>query len=95
MDNYVSSKDAVPGQTLYPLIGSPLANVIYSTGKNTEAYIANDQPEIEIVKTEYHELRHVFLSDFGRSIPKALEDAPGVKPQLNRAEREAEENFKQ
>ncbi len=38
VDSYVSSKDAVPGQTLYPLIGSPLANVMYSTGKNAEAY---------------------------------------------------------
>jgi hypothetical protein len=48
-----------------------------------------------MVKTTFHELTHVFLGDFGRSIPKALEDTPGVKPQLNRAEQEAEQNFKQ
>jgi RHS repeat-associated protein len=95
VDNYVSSRDAVPGQTLFPLIGSPLANTIYGTGKNTEVYVANDQSDVEIVKTMYHEMTHVFLGDFGRAVPNSLEDAPGVKPQLNRAEQEAEQNSKQ
>ena len=37
VDNYVSAKDAVPGQTLYQLFGSPLADTMYSPG-NTGVY---------------------------------------------------------
>jgi RHS repeat-associated protein len=94
VDNYVSAKDSVVGQTLFPLIGSPLMDSIYTTASNTQVYVANDQPEVEIVKTLAHELVHVVLGDFGRLAPKSNEQAPGVKPQLNRAEQEAEKNFK-
>jgi len=94
VDNYVSAKDAVPGQTLFPLIGSPLANTIYTPSSNAQIYVANDQPEIEIVKTLAHELVHLVLGDFGRTVPKAAEDAPGVKPQLDRAEQEAGKNYR-
>jgi RHS repeat-associated protein len=94
VDNYVSAKDAVPGQTLFPLIGSPLKDTIYTPGSSTQVFVANDQPEMEIVKTLAHELVHVVLGDFGRTVPKSAEDAPGVKPQLNRAEQEAEKNFR-
>ncbi|MGA3197059.1 MAG: RHS repeat-associated core domain-containing protein [Terriglobales bacterium] len=92
VDNYVSAKDAVPGQTLYQLFGDPLADTMYSPG-NTQMYVANDQTDVEIVKTEYHELTHVVLGDFGRAVPNGREDV--IKPQLNKAEQEAEQNFKQ
>jgi RHS repeat-associated protein len=94
VDNYVSAKDGVAGQALFPLIGSPRANEIYTPGSNTQVFVATDEPAIEIVKTMAHELVHVVLGDFGRTSPKSDETAPGVKPQLNRAEDEAAKNFR-
>jgi hypothetical protein len=90
-DNYVSSKDAVPGQTLFQLFGSPMKNVIYSPDQASRMYVANDQPDSEIVKTFYHELRHIFLGDFGRNIPRGSH--PTVDGDIQGIERESDRNF--
>lgn len=90
-DNYVSSKDAVPGQTLFQLFGSPLADTFYSPDKASRVYVANDQADSEIVKTFFHELRHVYLGDFGRSIPKGSH--PAADRDIQGIERESDRNF--
>jgi hypothetical protein len=94
VDNYVSKADAVLGQTLFPLSGSPVANTIYSTSKNTEVYVANDMSDVEIVATSFHELRaHVFLSNVGRDIPRGSHGSAGVDQAAKDAETEARRNF--
>jgi RHS repeat-associated protein len=95
-DNYVSRKDAVPGQTLFPLRTTPIEGGVYSTDNNTHVYVATDQPDVEVVATAYHELRaHVFLSNMGRDIPKGLHGYPGVNQAGKAAENEAKRNFSQ
>jgi RHS repeat-associated protein len=95
-DNYVSRKDALPGQTLLPLRGAPLADVVYSTDNNTHVYVANDEPSVEIVATAFHELRaHVFLSSMGRDMPNGQHFYPGVNEAGTAAEQEAKKNFSQ
>jgi len=93
VDNYVSRKDNVPGQTLFQLWGDPVADTIYSNAE-TQVYASSDETGAELSATIYHELTHVFLGDFGRSVTKGREDDPGVKPKLDRAEEEAKENYK-
>jgi hypothetical protein len=94
-DNYVSAKDAVPGQTLFPMRGNLIPDTIYSTDNNTHVYAANDQRDIEIVATMYHELRaHVFLSNVGRNAPQGQHGYPGVDAAAKAAEAEARANFK-
>ena len=90
-DNYVSRKDAVPGQTLFHLFGSPMKDVIYSPDEASRMYVANDQAESEIVKTFFHELRHIFLGDFGRNIPRGSH--PAADRDIKGIERESDRNF--
>jgi hypothetical protein len=94
--NYVSKADAVPGQTLFPLRGAPRENVLYSNGKNTEVYVATDQPDKEIVATLYHELRaHVVPSKMGRDPAKGSHGDGNVNAIGKAAEKEARINFDQ
>lgn len=90
-DNYVSSRDAVPGQTLFQLFGAPLADTLYSPDKASRIYVANDQADSELVKTLFHELRHIYLGDFGRSIPKGSH--PAADKDIQGIERESDRNF--
>jgi RHS repeat-associated protein len=90
-DNYVSSKDAVPGQTLFQLFGSPQKDVFYSPDQASRFYVANDESALEIVKTFYHELSHVYLGDFGRSVQKGSH--PNADKEIRAVEKEAERNF--
>jgi RHS repeat-associated protein len=95
-DNYVSKKSAVLGQTLYPLRGNPLEDVIYSTDNHTRVYVANDMSDIEIVATAYHELRaHVFLSNMGRDVPRGRHGYGSVDATSKAAETDARKNFKE
>ncbi len=90
-DNYVSRKDAVPGQTLFQLFGSPMKDVMYSPDQASRMYVANDQAASEIVKTFFHELRHIFLGDFGRSVPRGSH--PAADRDIQGIERESDRNF--
>ncbi len=90
-DNYVSRKDAVPGQTLFQLFGSPTKDVIYSPDQASRMYVANDQADSEIVKTFFHELRHIVLGDFGRNIPRGSH--PAADRDIQDIERESDRNF--
>jgi hypothetical protein len=56
-------------------------------------YLAADNPPAEAAATLHHELIHVFLGDFGKSLVKGLHMYPGVTPQTNAAQDEAKENF--
>lgn len=48
-----------------------------------------------LAATIHHELRHVFLGDFGRSVKKGVHGAPGVDQQTKAAEDEAKKNQNQ
>jgi RHS repeat-associated protein len=65
----------------------------FSVDKNTHA-VANTAAEGSIAATIHHELRHVFLGDFGRSIPKATHGQKSVDDATKRAEDEAAKNRK-
>ncbi len=91
-DNYVSQKDAVPGQTLFLLIGQPLANSIYSTSAVNEIYAAADETLAELSATIAHELVHVVLGQFGKKVASGVHFAPGVNDATKAAEDEAIKN---
>jgi hypothetical protein len=82
------------GYLLYsPLTGKFNTDVEpYSTSKNTEAYTNGSETDIQQTITDYHELTHVFLGNFGLTPAAALESAPGVKDKLIAAEDEALQN---
>lgn len=82
--------DGIPGLTLYQDRGSPLENTLYSTTGDTRAYVSSEQTEIELVATMFHELTHVYLTDFGRKIPKGRGHAD---KETREAEDEAKKNF--
>jgi RHS repeat-associated protein len=93
-DNYMNAHEGVRGQTLLPLRGDPLADVIYSVDNDTHVYVASDQPDVEIVVTMHHELRaHVYLSNVGRDTPKGLHGDPYVDGAGWNAQAEARANF--
>jgi hypothetical protein len=48
-----------------------------------------------MIETMHHELRHVFLGDFGRAVAKGQHGAPGVDQSTTQAENEARENRRQ
>ena len=71
--------------------GSPLKDTFYSPDQASRFYVANDESALEIVKTFYHELSHVYLGDFGRNVPKGSH--PNVDKDIRAIEKEAERNF--
>ena len=91
--NYVSGADEAFGQTLFPLIGQPTADTLYAPGRDTQMYLAADDPGAELTKTFFHELVHIVLGDFGRTVPKSGHDVPGVTKLTNAAEAEAQKNY--
>jgi hypothetical protein len=74
-DNNVAFKDGIAGQTIIPDRGKIIEGLVYTnSGDNTtRVYVANDASQEEIVVTTAHEIGgHVFLSNFGRSIPNGM-----------------------
>ncbi|HET7108059.1 MAG TPA: RHS repeat-associated core domain-containing protein [Candidatus Acidoferrum sp.] len=65
----------------------------YSPDDTTHA-VANTVSD-SLAATIHHELRHVFLGDFGRSVKKAEHGQPGVNQQTKAAEDEAKKNQNQ
>ncbi|HET6933105.1 MAG TPA: RHS repeat-associated core domain-containing protein [Candidatus Acidoferrum sp.] len=61
---------------------------------DTTHVVANTVSD-SLAATIHHELRHVFLGDFGRSAPKAGHGQPGVDQQTKAAEDEAKKNQNQ
>jgi RHS repeat-associated protein len=61
---------------------------------DTTHVVANSVSD-SLTATIHHELRHVFLGDFGRSAKKAGHGQPGVNRQTKAAEDEAKQNEKQ
>jgi hypothetical protein len=67
---------------------------LYGTSKNIEVHVLNEQSDVEIVATMYHELRaHVYLSNMGRDRQKGEHGQPGVNDVGKAAEAEAKKNF--
>ncbi len=80
------------GQSLYQLRGSPVKGITYSVSENTQVFVSNDQVDVEIVATMHHELRHVFLTDFGKHFPSGK--GHHAHEETSNAEKEARKNFR-
>jgi RHS repeat-associated protein len=86
----------VRGWTTYPLDNPPsdFDYPIYSNDQKTRANIYEEQTELEIVVTMFHELAaHVYLSNVGREPPKGAHGRNEVEKEVKRAEAEATANF--
>ena len=67
----------------------------FSPDDITHAVINSEPLDHDIPATIHHEMRHIFLGDFGRSAKKAGHGQPGVDQQTKAAEAEAKKNEKQ
>lgn len=91
-DNYVSSRDAVPGQTAFTLIGRPVKDALYSAGPVNQIYVAEDESTAQMIATLAHQLRHVVLGQFGKAVASGIHGGPGVDAATKAAENEALKN---
>jgi len=80
------------GITLFPFTGNNTSAIVYSPTGVTQIYVNDDFPDIEITVAIHHELRHVFLADFGRALPKGQHGQSGVNKETGQAEKEARAN---
>ncbi|HZJ43897.1 MAG TPA: RHS repeat-associated core domain-containing protein [Pyrinomonadaceae bacterium] len=84
------------GRTLFPVPTNPEVGQSYGGSKNIEVHVWNEQSDVEIVATMYHELRaHVYLSNMGRDPHKGDHGQKGVDETAKAAEAEAKKNFQQ
>jgi len=67
----------------------------FSPDDTTHSVINSEPSDGDIPATIHHEMRHIFLGDFGRSAKKAGHGQPGVDQQTKAAEDEAKKNEKQ
>jgi RHS repeat-associated protein len=72
------SENGIGGYTFFPYPKGPGP---WSTGSFSDA-VVNTSGSVGVTGAIYHELMHVFLGDFGRSVPNALHSQPG-QPQNN------------
>jgi hypothetical protein len=78
------------GQTFFQNWGgTPVENAWYSKKGFTEVGISTDQTVEQMVQTMHHELRHVLLGDFGRTVGKGVHLVPAVDRATKEAEAEA------
>jgi hypothetical protein len=90
----------IPGMTLFQLVGDPVKDASYSNTDHTEMLISDDQATAQMAGTMHHELVHLVLGDFGRSVPKGMHTFPGepsngVNGATNAAKDEAVKNAQQ
>lgn len=67
----------------------------FSPDDTTHSVINSEPLDHDIPATIHHEMRHIFLGDFGRSAKKAGHGQPGVDQQTKAAEAEAKKNEKE
>jgi RHS repeat-associated protein len=67
----------------------------FSPDDTTHSVINSEPSDGDIPATIHHEMRHIFLGDFGRTAKKAAHGQPGVDQQTKAAEDEAKKNEKQ
>lgn len=93
-ENYVSGAEEAFGQTLFPAAGATaIPDVLYAPGSNTQMYLAADKSPAELTATFFHELVHIVLGDFGRTIPKSGHGFGTVNQQTKAAEDAARANY--
>jgi RHS repeat-associated protein len=93
-ENYVSGAEEAFGQTLFPAAGATaIPDVLYAPGSNTQMYLAADNSPTELTATFFHELVHIVLGDFGRTIPKSGHGFGTVSQQTKAAEDAARANY--
>jgi hypothetical protein len=80
------------GYTFFQNWGKEEPGVVFSAGNFTLVVVHGSQTALEITVAMHHELRHVFLGDFGRTPQKAFHTTPGVDDATKRAEDEAKKN---
>lgn len=86
------SENSQPGLTLFPAPANPRVGAGYGKSKYIEVHVWKDQPEVEVVAAQFHELRaHVFLSEMGRNPANGIH--PKVDAAANPAEAEVRRNF--
>ncbi len=86
-----SKNDGFEGYTFFPLGEGPGP---YSNGNFTDVVANTDSGRGGLPATIQHELRHVFLGDFGRTASKAMHGTGNVDQQTKAAEDEAIRNQK-
>ena len=87
---YLTLEQGWFGQTFFQNWGGPAVDQAwYSKRGITEVGVSTDQTVEQMVQTMHHELRHVFLGDFGRAVPKGVHQVPAV-PAVDRATEAAE-----
>jgi hypothetical protein len=87
---YLTLEQGWLGQTFFQNWGgTPVENAWYSKRGFTEVGITTDQTVEQMVQTMHHELRHVLLGDFGRTIGKGVHLVPAVDQATKAAEAEA------
>ena len=92
---YLTLEQGWFGQTFFQNWGGPAVDQAwYSKRGLTEVGVSTDQTVEQMVQTMHHELRHVFLGDFGRTVPKGVHEVPAVDQATGAAEREATVNRK-
>jgi RHS repeat-associated protein len=88
----MSTTPAFDGYTFFPYKkGDPGP---FSPDDITHSVINSEPSDADIPATIHHEMRHIFLGDFGRSAKKAGHGQPGVDQQTKAAEDEAKKNEK-
>jgi hypothetical protein len=91
--------DPFNGYTLFEFRGKDEAGVDYTPGKYSESIVNATQDQLGIVETVDHELRHMFLGDFGRNAQNAEHsatfNADGIpKNNADKETKEAEDEAK-
>lgn len=87
---YLTLEQGWLGQTFFQNWGgTPVENAWYSKKGFTEVGISTDQTVEQMVQTMHHELRHVFLGDFGRTVGRGVHLVPAVDQATKQAEAEA------
>lgn len=92
---YLTLEQGWFGQTFFKNWGGPAVDrAWYSKRGVTEVGVSTDQTVDQMIQTMHHELRHVFLGDFGRAVSKGFYEMQAVDQTTGAAEKEATVNRK-